>query len=606
MSSAPEPAESSAAPADSVFEAVPAILRGALIRRGFSQLTAVQAAVLAASDAERDLQISSQTGSGKTVALGFVMAPRLIAAGGADVKASSGPSALIIVPTRELAVQVREELGWLFADLPGVKLDCVTGGTHVGAEQNRLRRAPTVLVGTPGRLLDHIRSGALDVTAVTQVVLDEADQMLDLGFRDDLETILGAMPEDRRTHLISATFPIEVRQLTRKFQRDARQIQGTALGAANADIEHICHLVDTKDRYAALVNMLLLAGEERTLVFVRTRAATAELADKLTQDGFAAQPISGELSQVLRTRTLEAFRRGTITTLIATDVAARGLDIPDVTLVVHADPPMDSAVYTHRSGRTGRAGQKGRSVALVLKGAERRVRRILMEEKITAKWLPVPDAATVRACQRERAELRLRTALTEQTPTAEQRALAAKLLAEYRPEDLVAGLLTSLSSHEPRSPFEIGTPPVRERAMAPVMSSEPAPVSRSASPSAATSDSASEMPVTANGDRVRFRINWGTVQGAVPKRILAHICRRGDIRSSEVGAIDLQPFSSTFEVAAHVAESFARRVKPRDSRDPHLVIEPAGHSAERRFVPAARGMLRKPWQKRERFARGDR
>ena len=529
------------------FDLVPAPLRDALIRRGFTLLTSVQTAILAADDGVRDLQISSQTGSGKTVALGFVLAPGLVASS----ESKKAPTTLVITPTRELAMQVKEELGWLFANLRGVKLDCVTGGTVVRNEQIRLKRAPAILVGTPGRLLDHIRSGVLDCSGVTQLVLDEADQMLDLGFRDDLEAILAAMPAQRRTHLISATFPPAVRALTREFQRDALHVEGTALGTPHQDIEHTVHPVETKNRYAALVNLLLLAGGERTLVFVRTRIETAELADRLSADGFAAQPISGELTQTLRTRTLEAFRRGIITALIATDVAARGLDIPDVTTVVHFDPPTDGAVYTHRSGRTGRAGQKGHSVMLAPAGAKRRVSRILGEARVVAKWAPVPDAATVRARQRDRAEQRLRLALTEHQPTPEHRELATKLLAEFPPADLVAGLLRALATPENRAPADVG-------------------------PAAAIESGAGHgkaRMADRDIEQVRFRINWGIAQGAIPKRILAHICRRGEIRGTDVGAIEMQNYTSTFAVSASVADAFAERVKAPDERDPHLVIE---------------------------------
>lgn len=556
----PVPAEMPAAAEPLAFAAVPEALRAPLARRGFAQLTAVQAAVLAADDGERDLQITSQTGSGKTVALGFVLAARLRA----RATMPKGPNTLIITPTRELAQQVKEELAWLYADLRGVRLDCVTGGTHVGAEQMRLQRLPVVLVGTPGRLLDHVRSGSLDLAEVTQVVLDEADQMLDLGFRDDLLAILAAMPAERRTHLVSATFPPEVRELTREYQRDPLHVYGTALGAAHQDIEHVVHPIETKDRYAALVNLLLLAGDERTLVFVRTRAETAQVADQLTADGFAAQPISGELSQVLRTRTLAAFKKGLVTALIATDVAARGLDIEGVTTVVHFDPPMDGAIYTHRSGRTGRAGQKGRSVLLAPKGAERRVRRILDSARVRPTWAPVPDAATVRQHQRAAAEAALRSALAESQPGAETREFAERLLAEFAPVDLVAGLLRKLATHAPRAPFDVRSPaaPSGERERG-----------RDAAPRAARTPRSAPLRAD-DGARVRFKINWGTTQGGEPKRILAHVCRRGEISSREVGAIDVRAFSATFDVSAAVAGEFAQRVAARDARDPHLVIVP--------------------------------
>jgi len=332
------------------FERVPAILRTALEGRGFGELTPVQVAALDAVEPAQDLQICSQTGSGKTVALGLAMAPGLLAE---DEEKPVGPRTLIVVPTRELAAQVRGELAWLYAGAPDVTLDCVTGGTNLGQERGRLARKPRILVGTPGRLLDHIRSKALNLSGVTQLVLDEADQMLDMGFRDELEAILETLPAERRTHMVSATFPAAIQRLAKNYQSDPVRVNGGRPGEAHEDIEHVAYLVNDHDRYAALVNLLLITASERTLVFVNTRAETTQLAERLSADGFSSMPLSGELPQSQRTRTLSAFKAGTVSVLVATDVAARGLDVPDVATVVHGSPAMDAEVYTHRSGRTG-------------------------------------------------------------------------------------------------------------------------------------------------------------------------------------------------------------------------------------------------------------
>ncbi|MEO0652903.1 MAG: DEAD/DEAH box helicase, partial [Planctomycetota bacterium] len=296
--------------------ALPEALRTALESRGFEGLTAVQAAVLEPENRGRDLRISSQTGSGKTVALGIAAFEAIQDALGLPLS-PGGPSLLVIVPTRELASQVAEELGWLYAGLEGLRIDCVTGGTSVLAERRRLDHPPHVLVGTPGRLLDHLEAGALNLGEVAELVLDEADQMLDMGFRDELEGILERTPEERRTHLVSATLPAAILELAELYQRDAKAVEGTALGEANADIEHIAVRVVPQDRYAALTNLLLAAGDERTLVFVATRAGASQLADRLADDGFAALPLSGELAQAQRTRTLTSFRSGVARILVA-------------------------------------------------------------------------------------------------------------------------------------------------------------------------------------------------------------------------------------------------------------------------------------------------
>jgi len=616
------------------FAAVPDALRPALVRRGFAALTAVQQGILAADDGVRDLRIRSQTGSGKTVALGIALARSF--ADGALAQDRRGPLALVVAPTRELAAQVKEELSWLFADVPGARCGVVTGGTSVAREQVQLQRRPAVLVGTPGRLLDHVGSGALDLGWVKQLVLDEADQMLDLGFKDELDGILAALPQERRTHLVSATFSPNVQALADRFQRSPILVAGTPAGAAHGDIEHIALKVGARDHYAALVNLLLLAGDERTLVFVRTREGTSALADKLAGDGFLAMPIHGDLAQAQRTRTLQAFRRGAIHTLIATDVAARGLDISDVTSVVHFDPPIDAETYVHRSGRTGRAGQKGRSYMFVVKSRANFARRLFHEARVKERWEGCPGPAEVRAHRLEQAGDRAAHALASAPPpgTAE-RAIADNLLAGRDATAVVAMLLGQMATGpcEPSAvAVERDVPPAGAAKAGSKSATGPVPVAASdaaAPAAAATTDAPTSSPPIAkavmpaaaaattsapeappvrrlapgkrgkagappawqrqaapesmgrgpygNRDRdggafQRFRINWGSRDGADPRRVMAHVCRRGGIDSDAVGQIRVQFAFSTFEIAAPVADMFERSARRPDRRDPHLVI----------------------------------
>lgn len=641
--------EASAAP----FAAVPVALQPAFSRKGFAGLTSIQQAILAPEVAGRDLQITSQTGSGKTVAIGLAVSPALLTPN-PEPTVPKGPLVLVVTPTRELAVQVATELEWLFADLRHVTIDCVTGGTSVSDDRHRLRRPPTVLVGTPGRLIDHTTTGALQLGEIGQLVLDEADQMLDMGFRDELEAILDQLPETRRSILVSATFPPGVRNLTKRYQRDPLHVEGTTLGKANQDIEHQAHLINARDRYGVLVNHLLLATDRRVLVFVRTREDTSTLSDKLEGDGFRALPLSGDLTQAQRTRTLNAFKRGTIQVLVATDVAARGLDIPEVASVVHMEPPVDAAAYTHRSGRTGRAGQKGTSVVLVPRAREGYLRRMLSEAKVAVQWRAVPSAEQVRTQQRARLveQLQVRLAATADPGTLQT---AEELAAAHPPTAVIAALLAELSARAGRQPVEFGTPaPTRREphaaapkpaakatskpytrptpaplpaalAEAPVEAPREAPVetpvARPATPPPAvapidlgsedgfdaTLPAAAEVtgtnpaaptrerpptrgkPVPNNGRFVRFRINWGIADGAEPRRILAHVCRRGGIESHQVGAIELDRYESTFAIAEAVATEFAAAVRKRDSRDPHLVIHAAEGVAAQFRAPSHRG-----------------
>ncbi|MGK4003398.1 DEAD/DEAH box helicase [Sorangium sp. So ce1036] len=582
---------------DPMLDALPAPLAGALARRGFTSLTPVQQAVLAPDLDGRDLRISSQTGSGKTVAVGLALAPRLeralagrAAAAGPDgaPRSAAAPAAVIIAPTRELAAQIAGELGWLLGPL-GARVACVTGGTSFGAEARSLRRDPLVIAGTPGRLVDHLERGTIDPRGVVALVLDEADQMLDLGFREELEAIAGRMPEQRQTHLVSATFSREVRALADRFQRDAVSVEGTRPGAANGDIAHVAHLVLPHERDAALVNLLLLAPGERTLVFVRTREGAAELADKLTALGLPARALSGDLEQRERTRTLDAFRSGAITTLVATDVAARGIDVPDVGRVIHADPPGDPEIFTHRSGRTGRAGRKGTSVLLVAPFAREHVLRLLRRARVEATFRPVPSPADVLRAADERFAAELAAArgcgageaqgageagpargpgeagsargAAGPAPDARLRELAERLLADMDATELVAALLARAKHVGPCAPQPV-------TAVAPPRSprSEPPPARARSAARRGDAEHAPRFPF------VPFQVNWGERHGADARRLLALVCRRGGVSSRQIGAIRIGSTASVVEVASPAAPEFARAVTRPDARDARIRI----------------------------------
>lgn len=647
-----ETSDDDPAPA-SPFQAVPASMRRALEARGFDELTSVQEAVLATESEGRDLQISSQTGSGKTVALGFALAERLAAPRG-----GKGPDALIIVPTRELATQVCDELRWLTADLD-VGVTSVTGGTSQVRDRQLLSRRPRVLVGTPGRLLDHVTTGALDLGSVSELVLDEADQMLDMGFREDLESILDATPAERRTHLVSATFPDGIKQLAARYQRDPVSIEGTRLGDANKDISHEGHLVRPRDRYAALVNLLLCAGDERTLVFVARRADAVEVATRLEADGFAAMPLSGELAQSQRARTLASFRSGRTMVLVATDVAARGLDVPDVGTVIHTEPSFDAQVYTHRSGRTGRAGKRGRSVLLAPPNRRRFVTAQLAQAGVELEWLPLPSAKEVRKVVAERDRAALIADLEQVLKSGragENLVYAEELLSECEAAPLVAALLTRLQPKRRAEPTDVQTHntrdewqrndrrpdarrqekrfekrhekrgrdergrreysdevprPARDAHRGPDQGRTPYPArdpyagrhasrgrdqyrgraphrdrddfqpggpARSGGPGQhdgyrERDQRSNRGPRHNNGMRMeRFFVNWGQNQGATPGRLLAALCRRGEVSGADIGSIAIHPNAATFDVAADVAEKFARLAGRRDPRDPKTMI----------------------------------
>jgi len=602
-------------PVDSL-EAVPSELREVLAARGFTALTPVQSAVLSAETAERDLRIQSKTGSGKTVAFGFMIHEQL--AGAPRSTERGTPAAVVLAPTRELAMQVQRELDWLLSAV-GLRVAVVIGGTSVGLEAKQLARGVDVLVATPGRLVDHLERGSVCLDQARTVVLDEADQMLDLGFREALETIVGKLPNERRTLLVSATFGPKVAQLARQYQRDALELCSEPAGQAHSDIRHVVHLVAPGEQEAALVNLLLLAPDESSILFVRTREGAAELATRLQQLGFAASELTGELSQRERTQTLESFRSGQLKQLIATDVAARGLDVPEVTRVIQVGPPETAESYTHRSGRTGRAGRKGTSILLVPARARVYTQRLLAEARVRPHFEPLPTPEDVERADDLR-RLEAWRAECEQPAIAERaRRLAAQLLADgAEPLEVVARLaaqtlaarpaqaqpVTQVASEERRpkksfplaqesrpSPFVRRERPTLEhrepRSQAafveprrtferPALRQGPARPEpfRIDAQAPRTWDAPHRGAPQTRGGYHRFGVTWGARHGADPRRLLALCCRRGDIAGADIGTIDIGPFNSVIEVRSELAAHFARSSSRPDPRDPKVHIKP--------------------------------
>jgi ATP-dependent RNA helicase DeaD len=528
-------------------DAVGRELASAFEARGYSTLTSVQEAVLAPDLEDRDLRISSQTGSGKTVAIGLVMRDSVRGPAEADGRAAR-PRALVITPTRELAKQVEDELTWLYKPI-GVRIASATGGAGYRDELRAFRRGPGVVVGTPGRLLDHLERGAVDASGVAVVVLDEADRMLDLGFREDIEKILKRTPAERRTHLVSATFPREVRALADRVQHDAALVEGTPLGKANTDIEHVIHLVHPNERVGAIVNLLLAHPGSQTLVFARTRADVADLASELDAAGFVVGMLSGEMEQPERNRALAAFKRGSLAALVATDVAARGIDVVDVARVIHVEPPSDADAYTHRSGRTGRAGRKGTSSVLVAPSELVKTLRLLSQAKVQHRFEPVPSSEAIRAAQDERlfAELTAEGTDSSRPPDARAAALADRLAASSDPSRVIARLVARVTTQGTAEPRELTPidPPARARP---------------------------HLSQRGNTGFVRFRVSWGQAHGADARRLVAMLCRRGHIEGRDIGAIDVQRTSSIVEISAAAAASFEQATKRPDPRDPRVVI----------------------------------
>ncbi len=546
------------------FATNPALAR-ALTDRGYSELTPVQEAVLEPGAEGRDLLVSAQTGSGKTVAYGLAFAPTLLG-GEEHFDRPGNPRALVIAPTRELAMQVHRELTWLYANTGARILSCI-GGMDGQREGRALEAGCHIVVGTPGRLCDHLARGRLRLADLAVVVLDEADEMLDLGFRDELDTLLDATPEWRRTLLFSATIAKEITALARKYQKDALRIDTLVRNQPHADIEYRAVRTPPREIEHAVVNILRYFEAPTALVFCATREGVRHLHASLQERGFTSVALSGELTQNERTRALQAMRDGQARVCVATDVAARGLDLPDLGLVIHADMPNSKQTLLHRSGRTGRAGRKGTCVVIVPANRARAAEALIASAGVSAQWSGAPLPEEIRA--RDGARLLKDPVLTEEM-TEDDLELARTLLEGRSAEDLAAALVRMYRARLP-APEEItelsplpGTrrEPVRETGERP------------------------EKAGIASGPMAWFSINVGRGQKADPKWLLPLICRMGGVEKRDVGAIRIQPDETRFEISLARAEEFAANI-PDDAEDNVKVTRSDAPSAAPRRDPSA-------------------
>jgi ATP-dependent RNA helicase DeaD len=525
------------------FSGIPAALQSALISRGYAAPTPVQSAVLAEDAAGRDLLVSAQTGSGKTVAFGLSIAPELL--GSADRLPPPGaPLAIVVAPTRELALQVKAELTWLYAPAGG-RIASGVGGMDPIAEKRQLLAGAHIIVGTPGRLCDHLERGNLKPDALRVVVLDEADEMLDLGFREELEAILDRLSPERRTLMFSATVPRAIAALAKSYQRDALRLEVGGGGEAHGDITYRAMAIAPHEIERAVVNLLRLEDPPLAMVFCATRAAVARLHGNLAERGFPTVALSGELTQAERLRALQALRDGRSRVCVATDVAARGIDLPELDLVIHAELPRDSETLLHRSGRTGRAGRKGTSVLLVPHPRRRMAERLIGAAKVAATWGPAPSAEAVRARDAERLAEQARSVLAEEASDDDQ-TLAERLLADGQisSETLAAALIKMLRAPLP-APEEIAEQrPERREA-------------RREAPEAAPR----------GGEGVWFRLNIGRNGNADPRWLLPFLCRRGHLTRQEIGRIRILGQETMVEIAPYAAERFAAAARQNSAED---------------------------------------
>lgn len=516
------------------FTKLPPLLAEALTEREYDKPTAVQAAVLEPETEGRDLIVSAQTGSGKTVAFGLAMAPQLLEDSG-RFPFLVEPLALVIAPTRELALQVSRELNWLYAKA-GAQIATCVGGMDASKERRTLRRGAHVIVGTPGRLRDHLERGALDLSKLRAAVLDEADEMLDMGFREDLEEILDATGEERRTLLFSATMPKPIVALAKRYQSDALRISTVGEDRGHGDIAYQAITVAPADTENAVVNLLRFHEAESAMLFCATRESVRRLHASLVDRGFSAVALSGEHTQSERNQAMQALRDKRARVCVATDVAARGLDLPTLSLVIHVEIPRDAETLQHRSGRTGRAGKKGTAVLIVPYQRRKRIESMLRGAKINAEWKDAPTRAEIRKNDAERLMEKMLQPVEVDEDDLE---LAKRLMAEKTPEEIAAMLV---QSHRAKMPAP-------EQMLDRGAQSKPAPGG----------------PRPGFEDTVWFKMDVGHNQRADARWILPVLCRRGHITKNEIGAIRINGDDTLFEIPRRVVDKFTKAIAEKRS-----------------------------------------
>lgn len=501
-------------------------LSDALAERGFDTLTDVQTAVTAPELAEADLLVSAQTGSGKTVGFGLAIASTLL--GEADRFDHAGnPLALVVAPTRELAMQVARELGWLYAKT-GARISTCIGGMDARTERRSLERGAHIVVGTPGRLRDHITRGALDLSDIRAIVLDEADEMLDLGFREDLEFMLGEAPEERRTLLFSATVSKSIAEIAKTYQRDAVRVTTISEREQHSDITYQVIQCAPRDAEHAIINLLRYHDSQTSIVFANTRAAVARLTARFSNRGFAVVSLSGELSQDERSHALQALRDGRARVCVATDVAARGIDLPNLELVIHADLPTNTEGLLHRSGRTGRAGRKGISALIAPDNISKKAARLLKWAKIEAEWTHAPTAEEILALDESRL---MDDPAWEAELSEDDQAFAAKLLEKFSPEQVAAACLR-LYRAGLSAPEELNV----------------------------HTDKRPQDARAAFGPSKWVSLSVGRDGNAEPRWLLPLLCRAGNLEKAQIGKIRMQDTETFVELQEAALPGFLDRL----------------------------------------------
>ncbi|WP_454208914.1 DEAD/DEAH family ATP-dependent RNA helicase [Proteus sp. Marseille-Q3619] len=481
----------------------------------------------------------AQTGSGKTAAFSLPLLHNLD-------ESLKAPQILVLAPTRELAVQVAEAIEDFSKHLPKVNVVALYGGQRYDVQLRALRQGPQVVVGTPGRLLDHLNRGTLDLSKLKGLVLDEADEMLRMGFIEDVENILSKIPAEHQTALFSATMPEAIRRITRRFMNDPKEVRIQSSVTTRPDISQSYWMTFGARKNEALIRFLEAEDFDAAIIFVRTKNATLEVAEALERNGYNSAALNGDMNQSLREQTLERLKNGRLDILIATDVAARGLDVDRISLVVNYDIPMDSESYVHRIGRTGRAGRAGRAILFVDNRERRLLRNIERTMKMTIPEVELPNAELI--SQRRQEKFAQQIAQQLETSNLDQyRALLPKLAPqdeEALDMETLAAVLLKIAQGEralilPPDPVRRPRREFNDRDDRRGDDRRRGDNDRERSPRRERRD-AGEMDL--------YRIEVGRDDGVEVRHIVGAIANEGDISSRYIGNIKLYGSHSTIEL----------------------------------------------------------
>jgi len=519
-------------------------LTHAVSELGYSEPTPIQSAIIPLMLGGADVIGQAQTGTGKTAAFALPILNN-IQPGQKHIQA------LVMCPTRELALQVSQAFSE-YGQFCDVRVLAVYGGQPYGPQITRLNKGVDVVVGTPGRMLDLLERNCLNLSRVRTVVLDEADEMLSMGFIDDIETILAGTPPERQTALFSATLPTPIRRLADRYMHDPQPVTIQREQITVAAIQQRCYIVNGKDKLAALTRIFEMEEVTSALIFVRTRLATGELAASLTARGFTSEALNGDLNQDARERTLGRFRKNQVKVLVATDVAARGLDIDDISHVFNYDLPDDPELYVHRIGRTGRAGKTGIAISLVTPGEKRHLRQVESFTHQTIKRAELPSEDDILVNREQRLMSLVKVWLQRGRCKRERELVESLVAAGHDPIEIAAVTLKMARGEEKQrsiAPISVvadyrSERPARERNRGAEGHASFRPGGRFEQPGNQSHESG----------MVRLSLNMGKKHGIRPNDIVGTIAFHADIPGSAIGKIFIQDKLSLVDVPEALAQ----------------------------------------------------